>query len=71
MILMFGSIAYQGLTNDQRVIDAAKAAPRQVWFWPAGSRFPMVRSICTVQPGKGACLSLWARMKLCVSTGFL
>ena len=25
-ILMFGSNAYQGLTNDQRVIDAAKAA---------------------------------------------
>ena len=38
-ILMFGSNAYQGLTNDQRVIDAAKAALDKYGSGCAGSRF--------------------------------
>ena len=36
-ILMFGSNAYQGLTNDQRVIDAAKAALDKYGSGCAGS----------------------------------
>lgn len=65
-ILMFGSNAYQGLTNDQRVIDAAKAALDKYGSGCAGSRFLMVRSICTCS-SKRSLLNLWARMKLCVS----
>ena len=38
-ILMFGSNAYTGLTNDQRVIDAAKAALDKYGSGCAGSRF--------------------------------
>ena len=37
--LMFGSNAYTGLTNDQRVIDAAKAALDKYGSGCAGSRF--------------------------------
>ena len=54
-ILMFGSNAYQGLTNDQRVIDAAKGCSRQVWFWLCRQPFSsMVRSICMCS-SKRAC----------------
>ena len=38
-VLMFGSIAYTGLTGDQRVIDAAKKALDQYGSGCAGSRF--------------------------------
>ena len=38
-ILMFGSNAYTGLTNDQRVIDAAKAALDKYGAGCAGSRY--------------------------------
>jgi len=38
-ILMFGSNAYTGLTNDQRVIDAAHAALEKYGSGCAGSRF--------------------------------
>src|SRR5574344_2833156 len=38
-VLMFGSNAYTGLTNDQRVIDAAKRALDQYGSGCAGSRF--------------------------------
>ena len=38
-ILMFGSNAYTGLTNDQRIIDAAKAALDKYGSGCAGSRF--------------------------------
>ena len=38
-VLMFGSNAYTGLTGDQRIIDAAKAALDQYGSGCAGSRF--------------------------------
>lgn len=38
-VLMFGSNAYTGLTYDQRIIDAAKAATDQYGTGCAGSRF--------------------------------
>lgn len=38
-VLMFGSNAYTGLTGDQRVIDAAKAALDKYGSGCAGSRF--------------------------------
>ena len=38
-VLMFGSNAYTGLTGDQRIIDAAKAALEQYGSGCAGSRF--------------------------------
>ena len=65
-ILMFGSNAYQGLTNDQRVIDAAKAALDKYGSVVQEAVSSMVRSICTCS-SKRSLLNLWARMKLCVS----
>ena len=38
-VLMFGSNAYTGLTGDQRIIDAAKAALDKYGSGCAGSRF--------------------------------
>lgn len=38
-VLMFGSNAYTGLTGDQRIIDAAKAATDKYGTGCAGSRF--------------------------------
>ena len=38
-VLMFGSNAYTGLTGDQRIIDAAKAALDKYGSGGAGSRF--------------------------------
>ena len=57
-ILMFGSNAYQGLTNDQRVIDTAQAV-----LVAASS---MVHSICMCS-SKKSLLSLWARTRHCAS----
>ena len=69
-ILMFGSNAYQGLTNDQRVIDAAKAALDKYGSGCAGSRFlngtldlhiQLEKELAEFE-GKDDCL--------CLSTGF-
>ena len=69
-VLMFGSNAYTGLTGDQRVIDAAKAALDKYGSGCAGSRFLNGTLDLHVQlekelaefEGKDDCL--------CLSTGF-
>ena len=70
-VLMFGSNAYTGLTGDQRIIDAAKAALDRYGSGCAGSRFLNGTLDLHVQleqelaefEGKEDCL--------CFSTGFL
>lgn len=46
-VLMFGSNAYTGLTGDERIIAAGKKAMDKYGSGCAGSRFLMVRLICT------------------------
>lgn len=69
-VLMFGSNAYTGLTGDQRIIDAAKAALDKYGSGCAGSRFlngtldlhiQLERELAEFE-GKDDCL--------CLSTGF-
>lgn len=69
-VLMFGSNAYTGLTGDQRIIDAAKAALDKYGSGCAGSRFlngtldlhiQLEKELAEFE-GKDDCL--------CLSTGF-
>ena len=69
-ILMFGSNAYQGLTNDQRVIDAAKAALDKYGSGCAGSRFLNGTLDLHVQLEKELAEFMGKDESLCFSTGF-
>lgn len=69
-ILMFGSNAYQGLTNDQRVIDAAKAALDKYGSGCAGSRFLNGTLDLHVQLEKELAEFIGKDETLCFSTGF-
>ena len=69
-ILMFGSNAYQGLTNDQRVIDAAKAALDKYGSGCAGSRFLNGTLDLHVQLEKELAEFMHKDESLCFSTGF-
>ena len=69
-ILMFGSNAYQGLTNDQRVIDAAKAALDKYGSGCAGSRFLNGTLDLHVQLEKELAEFMHKDETLCFSTGF-
>ena len=69
-ILMFGSNAYQGLTNDQRVIDAAKAALDKYGSGCAGSRFLNGTLDLHVQLEKELAEFMGKDETLCFSTGF-
>ena len=69
-ILMFGSNAYQGLTNDQRVIDAAKAALDKYGSGCAGSRFLNGTLDLHVQLEKELAEFVGKDETLCFSTGF-
>ena len=68
-ILMFGSNAYQGLTNDQRVIDAAKAALDKYGSGCAGSRFLNGTLDLHVQLEKGLAEFMHKDGTRCFSTG--
>ena len=69
-ILMFGSNAYQGLTNDQRVIDAAKAALDKYGSGCAGSRSLNGTLDLHVQLEKELAEFMGKDETLCFSTGF-
>ena len=69
-ILMFGSNAYQGLTNDQRVIDAAQAALDKYGSGCAGSRFLNGTLDLHVQLEKELAEFMGKDETLCFSTGF-
>ena len=69
-ILMFGSNAYTGLTGDQRVIDAAKAALDKYGSGCAGSRFLNGTLDIHVQLEKELAAFEHKDEALCFSTGF-
>ena len=69
-ILMFGSNAYTGLTNDQRVIDAGKAALDKYGSGCAGSRFLNGTLDIHVQLEKELAAFEHKDDALCFSTGF-
>ena len=65
-VLMFGSNAYTGLTGDQRIIDAAKAALDKYGSGCAGSRFLNGTLDLHVQLERKS-LSISARTTACAS----
>ena len=69
-ILMFGSNAYTGLTGDQRIIDAGKAALDQYGSGCAGSRFLNGTLDIHVQLEKELAEYEHKDAALCFSTGF-
>lgn len=69
-VLMFGSNAYTGLTGDQRVIDAAKAALDKYGSGCAGSRFLNGTLDLHVQLEKELAEFVHKDEALCFSTGF-
>lgn len=69
-VLMFGSNAYTGLTGDQRVIDAAKAALDKYGSGCAGSRFLNGTLDLHVQLEKELAEFVGKDETLCFSTGF-
>ncbi len=69
-VLMFGSNAYTGLTGDQRVIDAAKAALDKYGSGCAGSRFLNGTLDLHVQLEKELAEFIEKDDTLCFSTGF-
>ena len=69
-VLMFGSNAYTGLTADQRVIDAAKAALDKYGSGCAGSRFLNGTLDLHVQLEKELAEFVHKDDTLCFSTGF-
>ena len=69
-VLMFGSNAYTGLTGDQRVIDAAKAALDKYGSGCAGSRFLNGTLDLHVQLEKELAEFVCKDDALCFSTGF-
>ena len=69
-VLMFGSNAYTGLTGDQRVIDAAKAALDKYGSGCAGSRFLNGTLDLHVQLEKVLAEFVHKDDTLCFSTGF-
>lgn len=69
-VLMFGSNAYTGLTGDQRVIDAAKAALDKYGSGCAGSRFLNGTLDLHVQLEKELAEFEGKDESLCLSTGF-
>ena len=69
-VLMFGSNAYTGLTGDQRVIDAAKAALDKYGSGCAGSRFLNGTLDLHVQLEKELAEFVHKDDTLCLSTGF-
>jgi 8-amino-7-oxononanoate synthase len=69
-VLMFGSNAYTGLTNDQRVIDAAKRALDQYGSGCAGSRFLNGTLDLHVKLEKELAEFVGKDEALCFSTGF-
>lgn len=69
-VLMFGSNAYTGLTGDQRVIDAAKAALDKYGSGCAGSRFLNGTLDLHVQLEKELADFVHKDEALCFSTGF-
>lgn len=69
-VLMFGSNAYTGLTGDQRVVDAAKAALDKYGSGCAGSRFLNGTLDLHVQLEKELAEFVGKDEALCFSTGF-
>lgn len=69
-VLMFGSNAYTGLTGDQRIIDAAKAALDQYGSGCAGSRFLNGTLDIHVKLEKEIAKFIGKDDVLCLSTGF-
>ncbi|WP_444369225.1 serine palmitoyltransferase [Prevotella sp.] len=69
-VLMFGSNAYTGLTCDQRIIDAAKAALDKYGSGCAGSRFLNGTLDLHVQLEKELAEYIGKDETLCFSTGF-
>jgi 8-amino-7-oxononanoate synthase len=69
-VLMFGSNAYTGLTGDQRIVDAAKAALDKYGSGCAGSRFLNGTLDLHVQLEKELAEYIGKDETLCFSTGF-
>ena len=69
-VLMFGSNAYTGLTGDQRIIDAAKAALDKYGSGCAGSRFLNGTLDLHVKLEKEISKFIGKDDCLCMSTGF-
>ena len=69
-VLMFGSNAYTGLTGDQRVLDAAKAAIDKYGSGCAGSRFLNGTLDLHIQLEKELAEFIHKEETLCFSTGF-
>ena len=69
-VLMFGSNAYTGLTGDQRIIDAAKAATDKYGTGCAGSRFLNGTLDLHVKLEKELATFMGKDDTLCFSTGF-
>ena len=69
-VLMFGSNAYTGLTNDERVIEAGVKAIRQYGSGCAGSRFLNGTLDMHVQLEKELAEFVGKDESLCFSTGF-
>ena len=69
-VLMFGSNAYTGLTGDQRIIDAAKAALDKYGSGCAGSRFLNGTLDLHVKLEKELAEYIGKDDTLCFSTGF-
>lgn len=69
-VFMFGSNAYTGLTGDQRIIDAAKAALDKYGSGCAGSRFLNGTLDLHVQLEKELATYVGKDETLCFSTGF-
>jgi len=69
-VLMFGSNAYTGLTGDQRIIDAAKAALDKYGSGCAGSRFLNGTLDIHVRLEKEIAKFIGKDDVLCLSTGF-
>ena len=69
-VLMFGSNAYTGLTGDQRIIDAAKAALDKYGSGCAGSRFLNGTLDLHIQLEKEIAEFIGKDDCLCFSTGF-
>lgn len=69
-VLMFGSNAYMGLTYDQRIIDAAKAATDKYGTGCAGSRFLNGTLDIHVELEKELAEFVGKDEALCFSTGF-
>ncbi len=69
-VLMFGSNAYTGLTGDQRIIDAAKAALDKYGSGCAGSRFLNGTIDLHVELEKDLAEFVKKEDALCFSTGF-